>query len=424
MFAVLQSRLYGLLRWSERYTKLDMVYLASGSFWTTLGQGVSNVLSLGLLIAFANLLPPETYGLYRYILSLAGLLGILSLKGMNSAVSRAVAMGQEGALRHSVRFQFRWNLILSAGFLAFSGYYFLRGDELFAFSFLILGAFVPATQALNTFGAYLEGKREFRIASMATIGSSTLYTLGMLAVLWWKGEILWLIFAYAGTTFVATAFFYFYTIRKFSPPLEEAPDALRYGKQLTLISFISPIAAQIDKILVAKFWGTAELALYAIVTAVVDRINTVVKGWVQLGYPKLAEKSVAEINRIFFRRVLQGILGGAAIATGYVLVSPYLFAYLLPQYLSAVSYSNLLILSIIFNIPGKYANTVLHSQKMVRTIFSLTLASTLLQIALYVAMGLMGGIEGLILAYIINSALALLMQVLSWRRYVRSVSLS
>jgi len=79
----MKNRLVPFLRWSEKYTKLDMVYLTKGGFWMTLSQVSSNMLSLLLVIAFANLLPKETYGLYRYILSLAGMLNSLSLTGMN-----------------------------------------------------------------------------------------------------------------------------------------------------------------------------------------------------------------------------------------------------------------------------------------------------------------------------------------------------
>src|SRR3989344_6820392 len=114
-FSVLLTR---LVRWSEGYTKLDMVYLASGSFWITLSQAGSTIVSLVVLIAFANLLTQEDYGTYRYILALAGLLNIFSLTGMKSSVARAVAMGQDGALRAAVRHQLIWGVLMLAAFLA------------------------------------------------------------------------------------------------------------------------------------------------------------------------------------------------------------------------------------------------------------------------------------------------------------------
>ena len=140
-------RTHGLLRWSEKYFKTDMVYVAKGGFWISFGQATSSVLSLLLIIAFANLLPKETYGTYRYILSLAGVLNIFALTGMNSAVARAVAAGNEGVLKASVRYQFKWNLLMLAAFWVLGGYYFINGDFLFATSFLILSILVPSNHA-------------------------------------------------------------------------------------------------------------------------------------------------------------------------------------------------------------------------------------------------------------------------------------
>ena len=67
----LRNKTYQLLRKSEGFLKVDMVYLAKGNFWQVLGQVVNNALSLALIFVFANYLPKETYGLYRYILSTA-----------------------------------------------------------------------------------------------------------------------------------------------------------------------------------------------------------------------------------------------------------------------------------------------------------------------------------------------------------------
>jgi len=61
----LKDKIYRLLRRSEKYFKTDMVYLAHGGFWLTLGQIISSAASFLLAIAFANLLPKETYGTYK-----------------------------------------------------------------------------------------------------------------------------------------------------------------------------------------------------------------------------------------------------------------------------------------------------------------------------------------------------------------------
>ena len=62
-----KNSVYTFLRKTEKYTKTDMVYLASGGFWLSIKTALSILIALSLSIAFANLLPKETFGEYKYI---------------------------------------------------------------------------------------------------------------------------------------------------------------------------------------------------------------------------------------------------------------------------------------------------------------------------------------------------------------------
>lgn len=392
-----------------------MVYLAKGGFWMTFGQATSNIIAFLLTIAFANLLPKETYGMYRYILSLAGVLNIFALNGMNSAVARAVATGHDGALRTSIKYQLRWNLLMLAGFFVLSGYYFINENYLFATSFLILGFFVPFTLALNTYGAYLEGKREFKLANISSVISSLIYATGILAAILLRGEVVWLIAAYAVTTFFSTLFFYIVILRKFKPPITDAGETLKYGRELTFIGFIEVIASQADKIILAHFWGPAQLAVYSLAMAIPGRLTSFVKILVGLGSPKFATKTPKEINTIFYKRILQGMSIGAVMAILYILLSPYLFKYLLPKYLDSVFYSQILAISLIFAMPNRYISLLFVSQKLSRVIFTNNIILIIIKIILYVVLGIWGGILGIIIAYVVYSLIGILVGIATWR---------
>src|SRR5690606_26617860 len=139
--------------------KADMLYIGKNGFWVLFNQSTSSVLSLLLMVAFANLLPKETYGTYSYILALASILNIFTLTGMNEAVARAVASGKAGVLRPAVVYQLKWNLLMLLASLLLGSYYLIQGDVVFATSLYILGLFVPATLAFNTYSSFLEGKK-------------------------------------------------------------------------------------------------------------------------------------------------------------------------------------------------------------------------------------------------------------------------
>ena len=412
----IKNFLYKKLRLSEKYTKTDMVYIAKDGFWLTFSQPINSVLSLVLIIALANLFPKETYGTYRYILSLAGVLNIFTLTGMNSAVARAVAIGNEGVLRTSVKYQLKWNLLMLTAFFTLGGYYLANGDILFATSFLILGIFVPPTLALNTYGAYLEGKKKFKFAGISNIIATFVYVGGIFAAILFSGEVIWLIITYTITMFASTIFFYIFILHKFKPPTTANNiETLKYGRKLTFIGFIDPIASQIDKIIVAHFWGPAQLATYSLAMAIPGRAISFIKNWVGIGFPKFAEKTVEQINTVFYRRIFQGMSVGATMAVLYILASPYLFKYLLPQYLEGVLYSQILAVSFVFAMPNRYISLLLVSHKFSRIIFTNSVILNIFKILLYTIMGIWSGILGLIIAYVVHSFIGVLVGIVTWQ---------
>ena len=92
-----KERFIRLLKWGEKYTKTDMVYLFHGGFWLTVGQVVTTLSVLALGIVFANVLPKDVYGTYKYLLAIAGIFSLFTLPGMNVALIRAVARGFGGS---------------------------------------------------------------------------------------------------------------------------------------------------------------------------------------------------------------------------------------------------------------------------------------------------------------------------------------
>src|SRR3569832_1750989 len=110
----MRARLISLLRWSEQYTKTVLVYLAQGSFWLSVGQVGSLLLSFLLAVIFGHLASPDTFGNYKYIISFASLLTVLSLSGLGTAVSRAAARGAEGSLAQAFRISLRYSVLLVA----------------------------------------------------------------------------------------------------------------------------------------------------------------------------------------------------------------------------------------------------------------------------------------------------------------------
>src|SRR3989344_9404768 len=139
----LRNKAYRALRWSEQYTKTDMLYLAQGGGWLLSGQIIASLSSFLLVIAFANLIPKETFGTYKYILSLTSILLIPSLPGINTALNMAAARNLDATLILALKTRVRWGLLSSLASLGLSGYYFLNGNIYLVNSFFVKAHFFP-----------------------------------------------------------------------------------------------------------------------------------------------------------------------------------------------------------------------------------------------------------------------------------------
>jgi len=411
----LKQRAHDTLRWSERFFKTDMVYLARGGFWQAFGQASSSIFSLILIVAFANLLPKETYGLYRYILSLAGILGIFTLTGMNRSVMQATASGYEGALKTAVEYQLKWGVIMMAGFWALAGYYIFNGNSVIGTSLLIMSFVIPLVLAFNTYGAYLEAKKCFRLNNIFSTLSVFIYVLGMLTAITLSGEIVWLVIAYSLTTLGSTVIFYFTTLKIVPPKQNGSGEVIKYGRQLTFIGLITPVVSQIDTIVITHFWGATQLALYTLALAIPSRATSFIKSLVDVGFPKIVRRNNEEIDTLYFKRILQGLSIGLICTVLYILIAPFIFKYLIPQYLDSIFYSQILSLNMIVAMPNRYHSLLFESRKFSKLIFTNSLTQNIIKILLYIILGIWGGLLGLVLAHVINSFISLGINIFMWQ---------
>ncbi|MBI5138682.1 MAG: oligosaccharide flippase family protein [Candidatus Vogelbacteria bacterium] len=418
----LKSTLYNVLRKHEHLFKTDMVYVAKNGFWVFFGQISSSVLSLVLVIIFANLVNKETYGLYRYILSIAGILNIFTLTGMNEAVTQAVAAGKEYAFKASIIYQLKWNLLMFGAALVLGSYYLLNGNPTLAISIWVMGIFSPLTATLNTYNSYLAGKKKFKVVNLCGFVSTLIYVVGMITAIYLSGDlVVWLIVAYSLTTFISNLIFYVAVTRIYRPPSavsgpkSEIKEVINYGRNLTFIGYLGKIVAQIDSIVLVHFWGASSLAVYSLANAMPNRATGMLKDYTSLGFPKFASKTATEINSIFRRRIIQGLVIGAICTLAYVVLSPFLFKYLIPKYIDGLFYSQLLAISIIFALPNRYVGLILTAQKLTKSIFVSSLVQNTTQILLYIVLGIWGGILGLIIAKVSFSFVSFLINIMVWK---------
>ncbi len=401
-----------------RLFQTDIGYLVQGGSWLALGQFVASASVFVLAIAFANLIPKETYGIYKYVQSVAGILAVFGMSGMNTYIAQAVARGAEGTFLSGLGARIRWGLIGGAGALGVALYYVYMGNVLLGEAFLVVAVSTPFVDALGLYNVYLQSKKKFResiiyfsfvqVASVATLLVTVSYT----------DNLLILITAYFLPPIALRLFFHLRTLVKFPPNTVDDPDALRYGTHLSVINVLGQLAGYIDAVILFHLLGAVSVALYAFALAPVDQIRTLYsKNLPALALPKLANRSMRSIDGLLIKRMLLLAGLGVAIAIAYLFVVPYAFQIFFPKYLDAVTLSETLAVLLVIALPASYLAVALQAKIHVIPPSWLYLAAIpdILHIAALVIFIPLYGVYGVVIAKAVDSVSAFILSFVQWR---------
>lgn len=377
----LRHKLYRLLRYSEKYTQTDMVYLAKGGFWLTFGQSIAMISSFLLAIAFANLLPKEVYGQYKYILSILGILLLSNVGGINTAFTRAVARGFEASMFKYLKIKLKWSLLGALASLVLALYYYINNNIILGTAFLITTPFIIIFDNFAIYNSYLHGKKRFDKLTKYNSFLKIVSLIIIVLVAYLSNNVYFLLLA----LFVPqTILHIIFLLREKSKNIfnkKEDADTINYGKKLSFINIISVTANQLDKVLIFHYLGAVELAVYAFAMAPPEQIKNLIKSVQSLAFPKFAQKTREEIKQSIFKKSLKLSIVMAFIIIVYILLAPLFFKIFFPAYMDAVIYSQILSLSLVA-LPIWIFQSAFKAQKMTKQILHLELINGIFQIIL------------------------------------------
>lgn len=399
----LSSRLHRLLRSSEKYTKTDMVYLSRGGTWLTLGQVVSAVASFLLTIAFANLLPQETYGTYKYILSVCGILAIPALSEMSTAIIHATSRGDEGAIFPAFFTKIRWAALGGIGSLFVAGYYLYAGNTLLAVAFLIAAIFIPIMDAPTLYDSVLQGKKDFRRSVSYSAISQVIYVTTIVGMLFLTKELLFVLLAYFVSITASRYYFFRKTLHVYPPNNKHDEAVIPYGKHMSVIKGLNTLVGGILGVFIFHFAGSAALAVYTIALAPIERVRGLLGILSNLLLPKIAHHeweipsflSFCRKMTVPFMILLAGILG-------YIGIAPLLYHAFFPRYLDSIFYSQLFALSLLFTFATIILSTILRGKRKTKEQYVTSIIDMATSLGVAIPALYFWGLTGLILGLTIN----------------------
>ncbi len=397
----LKNYTHRILRKSEKYFKTDMVYLAKGGSWLVIGQIIYALSSFFLALAFANLLPQDIYGTYKYIIAFAGILIIPSLAGMNTAVTQSVARGNEGVFFPALNRKMSWGMLGGLGSLILAIYYFASGNVTLALGFLIIAPFLPFYDSLGLYLSVLQGRAKFNLSTMYAALSQIISVCVLIGTIFLTHNLFILLVAYFTPWVITRALFQKIALSKDPLNTEISPDTILAGMHLSFMNVIPLVAQQLDKILLFHYVGPVQLAIYSFALAIPDQIKSMVKNLQIIILPKFASKTSREIHLSITSKFILFVIILSFIVALYWGVAPFIYKLFFPQYIESAFYSQIYSISLIASVLV-LPYSMLQAKLATKELYQFNISRSIMQIGLLCVGAYYWGILGVIIARVLT----------------------
>lgn len=355
------------------------------------------VMSLG----YANLLTPETYGTYRYLLSAYSLVAILALPGIDTAIIQSIGQGFDSSFLRGLRLKLRWGILGMIACVGVGFYYLLKQDQHMALLFGISAVFLPFMEAGSLSPSYFNAKKDYRRWALFDLVTQITTAMILLGSMFLFHQTLYLVIAYFGGN-VLMRWIILWIIHREQKASSQKMEAIDHGlspyaRSLTLFQITSRVISSIDGIVLFHFLGPAQLAIYTIALAIPARAQGMFRILGSLAFPKFANRPAHKVAGVLSKKMLMMAVGVIIICFAYVGIAPWLFRTFLPKYIPSVPYSQLFVFSLISSITYPMSS-FLFTHKRIKENYLLSWSSLTVKIVCLIAFVPLFGIWGAVIS--------------------------
>lgn len=352
-------------------------------------------------VLFANFLPTDIYGNYRYVLSMFALLAIPTLRGIDIAVINAVAQGADSTYHDGLKTKLRYGTLSAIGSAILGGYYLINGNVNLGTVFLVAAPLLPIFEAFHLYIALLNGNKEYRKISTAETWSRLFSALCIISTALLTFNIILIIFAYLFSNVASRTFFTWkYTrLHKFSEKSDTS--SIRYGKHISLTRALLTVSMHIDKVLVFHHFGAAQLAGYYLALLPYKQVRNLLGSLNNVAQPKFARLEMSFLQDKLLTKIMLLYTILIPITLVSYIVTPYLFKLLFNQYTNYAWYAQLFTLLILLYPPSLLQTAITAQNKKVE-LYLTTITPALVRVALLLVLLPIYGFAGLLWAIFLS----------------------
>lgn len=408
----IKKNINNIIKWSEKYTGTDMLYIAKSGYWLNLNFIFTSILSFIFSIFLANFLSKETFGLYQFIISSFTIIGTFTLSGMNAVIIKNTALGFEGVLRKSITPQIKTNLI--AFFISiFISIWYLKNNNLdLSVSFLIISVALPIISTFNSYNPFLIGKKLFKKYFIFNSILNLLYYGSMVLIIYIKSELIWLVLINYGVNSIVI-YFLFKKTEKEVENKEYKKDFIEIAKHQSISNILPSILLTLDSILIYKILGPSSLAIYSIISILPTKLIAFLRTIITAASPKLAKHTEETIKISILSKTIKILMLGLIFGVFYIIIAEPIFKIFFPGYIENIKLSYLFVLPATLSLAASFSTTSFILTQGTRSIYLYNFIYPIISILLLIIGGLYFGLMGIIyarsLGYLITIILGTLM---------------
>lgn len=259
----------------------------------------------------------DTFGVFNYMLAVAGFLVVLVDYGLTLTGTRDVAVHKNDLAALSKMFSTKWStqvMLLFPAFLLLTAMYFLLPNRNIHFGiWLLVFLQIPANMLLPTW--FLQGVQAFRTLAWLSLFNKVLYVILVFGFIK-SADQLWLLLLFnVACQFLAGIIGLFIVVRRYNltyawPGWLAIGDSLSSGWPVFLSSLSVAIYTNSAMLILGGFAGDRSMGVYAVVEKVLLIFRLGLSTLFSVIYPKvsqLAGTSFKEI-RVFLRKIMTLLL--------------------------------------------------------------------------------------------------------------------
>lgn len=389
----------------ERKTATNIRQIANQWSWLMLGKIVGAIVALLLASMYAHYLTQEQYGIYKYVLVVFAIVAVFTLQGMQDASQRAIARKHDATFWETFKIRNKFGVLTAVCAFGFGLYYLLQHNYTLGIIFSVSAPFLIFLNTSSHYNSILMGRQLFKQTSINNTLIQICTSITIIGAVFFTSNIYWLVAAFLFSGIFFSLLGFIHTIKKY--PLNDTPDpeALSYGKHMSILGIVSIATNQAAPFLLWHFLGPVQLAIYAFALAAVSQMRGIFKLLTTtMAFPKLAKLETHILKASLPKKVLIAHCFTIPTAILLALIIPYLYHLLFPTYLESIIYAQAMTILLGFS-PMRLYSTALMTHGSPRAIHTYSITNSVLLLTSMVVLIPFFGIWGVVYANIITQTI-------------------